>query len=164
MAVTRRDGGVVTLPSCLQVARHQLAFPFVAAAAAMLFKWRNITTDRTEFFHGNYCHVCQYREFIKSQHESLPVVDLPFLNTISIRPSWLDIPSCSLITVLLACIAGAVRRMRLSFPRISIYSLFITHHWHKTLEILTLCRRRTIIKHKRERFQVFTGGSMTGNT
>ena len=134
MAVTRRDGGVVTLPSCLQVARHQLAFPFVVAAAAvLLFEWRNITFEIVPT-------VSFFSFFFSTQKKLLPRVNAanssnPGTKTCARRrsivpqdqfqfsPIWyclpdymyMYIPRCSSIRVFLACIVGAARRIRVSW-------------------------------------------------
>lgn len=137
MAVTRRDGGVVTLPSCLQVARHQLAFPF----PSRLRPRRCFLNDRILSFSMEIIlsRVCQYREFIKSWHESLPPDPLYTILQNDFNSGWLYI----YIYIVLfndsrssSSRVSCARRMRVSFASyLDVHTIRV-----KRLEIFTIVR------------------------
>lgn len=149
MAVTRRDGGVVTLPSCLQVARHQLAFPF----PSRLRPRRCFLNDRILSFSMEIIlsRVCQYHEFIKSWHESLPPDPLYTILQNDFNSGWLYIyiyiSYCSTTRVVVALAWAAQDGCAFHLLRISMYTRFASN----VLKFLRLfvCRRYTVEKHMR---------------
>lgn len=146
MAVTRRDGGVVTLPSCLQVARHQLAFPF----PSRLRPRRCFLNDRILSFSMEIIlsRVCQYREFIKSWHESLPPDPLYTILQNDFNSGWLYIYISYCSTTRVVALAWAAQDgCAFHLLRISMYTRFASNVL-KFLRLL-VCRRYTVEKHMR---------------
>lgn len=91
MAVTRRDGGVVTLPSCLQVARHQLAFPFPSRLRpSRCFLNDRILSFSMEIILSRVCVNTANSSNLGTKACS-SIHYTQFFKMISIRYGWLDV-------------------------------------------------------------------------
>ena len=150
MAVTRRDGGVVTLPSCLQVARHQLAFPFPSQLRpSRCFLNDRILSFSMEIILSRVCVNTANSSNLGTKACS-SIHYTQFFKMISIRYGWLDVYIYMVLfndsrsTSRVSC----ARRMRVSFPS---YLDTYTRSASNVLKFLRLfvCRRYTIEKHMR---------------